>query len=134
MQQFSGKAISPGYAEGTAFVYRRLDHRDIPRYEIVDSDVSMEHRRLHDAITRSFQELKQLEAQVVARLGEAHSAIFAAHLGLLQDQQFVARIRERIQRDLINVEHALDIEVTDLCKVLAAVENEYLRERGARHP
>ncbi len=130
MQRLSGKPVSPGYAEGTAFVYSQCHTNEVPRFEIAAGDVSEEHRRLHEAIERSLHELKQVEEHVLAKLGETHSAIFAAHLGLLQDRQFVERIKTRIQRDLVNVEHALDAEVSDLCAMLVAVENEYLRERA----
>lgn len=130
MQQLSGKAISPGYAQGTAFVYSRSRMEDVPRYEITSADVAGEQCRFDEALQRSFQDLKQVEHRVLDELGEAHSAIFAAHLGLLTDHQFVARIKDRIQRDLINVEQAIEVEVADLCAMLAAVENEYIRERA----
>ncbi len=130
MKQLSGKAVSPGYAKGTALVYSQCRTDEVPRYKVTDADVAEEHRRFFEAVERSHRELKQLENRVLAELGEAQSAIFAAHLGLLQDNHFAERIKARIQGDLVNVEHALDVEVADLCAMLASVENEYLRERA----
>ncbi len=130
MKQLSGKAVSPGYAKGTAFLYSQCRTDEVPRYKVTNAEVAEEHRRFLEAVERSHRELKQLEDRVLAELGEAQSAIFAAHLGLLQDDHFAERIKARIQGDLVNVEHALDVEVADLCAMLASVENEYLRERA----
>ncbi len=130
MQQFSGKTVSPGYANGTAFVFTQRPTDGIPHYEITDADIAEEQRRFYEALERSFRELKQVENRVLGELGEAQSAIFSAHLGLLQDRNFADRIKTRIQRDLVNVEQALDVEVTDLCRLLASVEDEYIRERA----
>lgn len=129
MQQLSGKAVSPGYAQGTAFVYDRSRGHGVPRYAITGDDVPGEQQRFREALERSLRELKQLEKRVLSELGEHQSAIFSAHLGLLEDRQFVEKINSRIQRDLINVEQAVDLEVGDLCSRLAAVDNEYIRER-----
>ena len=130
MQQLSGRAVSPGYARGTAFLYSRHSTNEVPRYEITEVDVAGEHGRFVDALERSFRELQQLEERVLDELGESQSAIFAAHLGLLHDRNFVDRVKARIRRDLTNVEHALDVEVNDLCRMLASVEDEYIRERA----
>ena len=130
MKQFSGKAISPGYATGTAFVYTPCHIDQFPRHRIARGDIGEELRRFFDAIDKSFRELKQLENRVLTELGEAQSAIFAAHLGLLKDRSFTERIEERIRHDLVNVEQALDWEVADLCQMLSSVENEYIRERA----
>lgn len=130
MNQLTGKPVSPGYAEGTAFVFDAGQETDIPSYSIEDAAVPGEHLRFHEAVQRSLRELKQLESRVLGELGQNQSAIFAAHLSLLQDESFATRIRERISRDLVNVEHALDAEVNNLCKLLASVESEYVRERA----
>lgn len=130
MHCLKGRPVSPGYAEGTAVVYDRRTHVEVPRYQIERSDVEAEHHRLHDAIERSHRDLKRLESHVLAELGQAQSAIFSAHLALLRDTKFVDGVRGRISRDLVNVEQALDAEIADLCNMLASVENEYLRERA----
>ena len=130
MQQFSGRPISPGYAKGIAYVYGQRGDEAIERYQITDADVASEHRRFHKAVNQAVSELRHLEDRVLDELGEAQSAIFAAHLGLLQDQSFIERVNRRVTSDLVNVEQALDTEVTALCSMLASVENEYIRERA----
>jgi len=130
MNQLVGKPVSPGYAEGTAFVFGVSQAADVPSYSIEDAEVPAEHRRFHEAVQRSLCELRQLENRVLGELGQAQSAIFGAHLSLLQDENFATRLKQRVSRDLVNVEHALDAEVENLCKLLASVESEYVRERA----
>jgi phosphoenolpyruvate-protein phosphotransferase len=130
MQQLTGKAVSPGYAEGNAFVYSPLADADVPRYQIDPGQVQAEYDRFHAAIKRSYKELKQLERRVLEELGQAQSAIFSSHLQLLHDRKFTDSVKDRIARDLVNVEQAIDVEVADLCRLLTSLENEYIKERA----
>ncbi len=129
MQILVGRPVSPGYAEGTAVLFDQGGQVEIPRYQIEHANVSDEIARFHEALERSCRELRQLEHRVLTELGDAQSSIFSAHLGLLEDKQFTERVKQRIRDTLVNVEQALDIEVADLVRLLASLENEYLRER-----
>lgn len=131
MRILHGKPISPGYARGLAFVYSKDYHPKVDRYNIEKEQVYNEYQRFHEALERSCSELKDLRQKVFNELGHSESQIFAAHLGLLNDRQFISKVKERIERDLINVEHAIDEEVNDLVKLLSELENEYLRERAS---
>jgi len=130
MQNLQGKSVSPGYVEGKAFVYSKKRELKTPRYNITPEQISNENHRLHHALERSVRELKDVENKILSELGQTESQIFTAHLALLKDQKFVSKIKERIRRDLINVEHAMDAEVQDLAGLLSELENEYLRERA----
>jgi len=130
MEILQGKAISPGYVEGRAFVYSKKKGFKTPRYNIAPEEISSEHSRLHRAIENSVRELKDVEKKVLGELGQAESQIFSAHLALLKDQKFVSKIKERIRHDLVNVEQAMDKEVEDLAGLFLELENEYLRERA----
>lgn len=50
MQQLTGRPVSPGYAEGTAFVYDPQVEADVPRYTIGDTQVAAEHLRFREAV------------------------------------------------------------------------------------
>jgi len=131
MQILHGKPISPGYVQGRAFLYNRKRGLATPRYNIAADQIDGEHRRLQNALERSVRELRDIEKKLLSELGQAESQIFAAHLALLRDQKFVSRVKERIRRDLINVEHAIEDEIQDLAVVLSELENEYVRERAS---
>lgn len=125
-----GVPISPGYAKGIAVIFNAQATLHVPRYHIERGDVDGEIARFHEALGRSSHELRQLERRVLAEIGKAHSSIFSSHLTLLRDKQFTEGVTRRIHAELINVEHALDQEIENLGKLLASVENEYLRERA----
>lgn len=129
MHVLHGKPISPGYAVGKALVCISL-YPPIPRYQIGPSGVAKEQERLSSALERSREELADVQQQVQTQFGPAESEIFRSHLALLADQQFVKKVRERIGKELINVEHALHQELDDLARLLSEVANEYLRERA----
>jgi len=130
MRILKGKPLSPGYVEGKAFVYSKRQELKTSRYNIAPEQISNEHHRLHRALEESIRELKDVEKKVLSELGQAESQIFAAHLALLKDQQFVSKVKERVCRDLVNVEYAMDEEIKDLSGLLSELENEYLRERA----
>lgn len=131
MRVLHGKPVSPGYAEGRAFVYTRRYEPPPPRYRIEPEQVSEEHLRFYEALGKSSEELFNLRQRVLSELGRAESEIFATHLALVKDPQFVNKVKDRIGRDLVNVEHALDVEVGDLMRLLSELENEYMQERAA---
>ena len=130
MTRLEGKGISPGYAEGKAFlvgVYQQ--ERQVPYYTINSADVDSERIRFHEALQRSCQELEQVRDRVLSELGEAESQILMFHLAMLRDQEFSEKILNRVQNDLVNVEQALDLEIQKMVELLAEVESEYFRER-----
>ncbi|MFC6669253.1 phosphoenolpyruvate--protein phosphotransferase [Marinobacterium aestuariivivens] len=130
MRSLTGVPISPGYAEGIAVILDLAQTSDIPQYSIDFNEVDREIARFHDALERSCDELGQLEQRVLDELGHTQSSIFSAHLALLRDRQFSDKVKQRISDDLVNVEQALDGEISDLARLLASVENEYMRERA----
>ena len=78
---------------------------------------------------RSARDLNRVRQRVLADLGQAESRIFSAHLALLRDQRFIEKVKDRVSSELINVEQALDTEVTDFANLLSSLESEFLRER-----
>ena len=124
-----GKSISPGYADGTVVLYDRALERPIPQYGIGNHEIETEHERFHQALMRSARDLNRVRQRVLADLGQAESRIFSAHLALLRDQRFIEKVKDRVSSELINVEQALDTEVTDFANLLSSLESEFLRER-----
>lgn len=122
--------MSPGYAEGTAYVYRQDADGTVPRYPIGSEQVESERRRFHQAMDHCAEELRNLRERVVSELGRAEAGIFDAHLAMLADRAFRAKVSSRIERDLVNVEQAVDAEFSDLAKILEEIETEYVRERA----
>src|SRR5581483_6426838 len=56
--------------------------------------------------------------------------IFAAHLALLRDSQFIERINGRIATQLESAEQAIDATVGELAQALGQADDENFRERA----
>jgi phosphoenolpyruvate-protein phosphotransferase len=130
MRTWTGKAVSPGFAEGTAVVYTAGSAHVVPRYRIEEGAVAEEQTRLNLAIAAAREDLERLRREVTAELGASDAAIFASHVAFLDDRSFRAKIESRIASEKINAEQALEAEATDIADALSRIEDEYLRERA----
>lgn len=128
MKRLQGKSISPGYASGIAVVLETPSEA-IPRRAIRASQAKSEAGRFERARVRAARELDDVRRRVLDELGKSHSAIFEAHLAILNDPTFKDRVKARIQSELLNAEYALHLHVEDLCNRLAQVGDAYLSER-----
>jgi phosphoenolpyruvate-protein phosphotransferase len=130
MKRLFGSSLAPGFAEGRAFIYKPDLSAKVPQYRIKHSQVDGELVRFEQAVRGSIDELEKLREHVLSELGEAESGIFEAHLALLSDPAFIEKVKHRVANDLINVDHAVDSQITDLEKLLQDVKSEYVRERS----
>lgn len=130
MLTLMGIPISPGYARGNAVVVSPNAALEIPHHTISPGDVDREIARFHQALEKSCEELRQLERRVLTEIGKSYASIFSAHLTLLTDKKFTEGVKRRVQTELLNLEHAVDQEISQLAQLLSAVENEYLRQRA----
>jgi phosphoenolpyruvate-protein phosphotransferase (PTS system enzyme I) len=102
----------------------------LPRQTIDVSQIAHEQNRLDQAIQLAISELRDVQEWVRAEIGETESAILGAHLALLEDPDFITKIRARIASERVSAEIGLDEESNVVVKLLLAVESEYIRERA----
>lgn len=129
MRLWQGKSISPGYAQGRAVVYRSRAVEP-SRRRIAADQVDEEIRQLREALAAAVGGLTALKQRVTDEIGDEPAAIFTSHLAFLEDRAFAEKVEDRIARDLINAERALELEIDELARRLAAVEDPYFRERA----
>jgi len=130
MKIITGKPLSPGYAQGRAFIpgAGRPEIRKIPiRTEQIDAELA----RFHAALDESHHELSQLQARVQSELGADAADIFSAHLLFLRDRQFIDRVEACIRDERLALESAIQVTVDELAHLLDTTNNAYLRERSA---
>ena len=130
MSHLEGIPISPGYASGIAVVYdyeiqRRLE---LPHRTISHSEVDTECERLDDALETSSQDLKHIEqtASSDPRLVDS-AALLSVHATMAHE--IAALVKQRIGREFVNVEQALDAVIRDFVKRLQNLDNAYFRQR-----
>ncbi len=122
-----GLAAAPGFAHGFAHVVgtflssidRNLRARD-PKAEL---------KRLDDALERARSELAGLKVRMAPLMPEADLGIFDGHRLILEDEEFIDRIRDAITGGYA-AESALFRVIDELSASMLAVADGYLRERA----
>jgi phosphotransferase system enzyme I (PtsI) len=106
-RKIQGIPASPGIVVGFVHLLRwevpDVRHRIIP-----DDHIDEEIKRLHDAITRAKERLRQLRDRVETTAGTEEAAIFDVQLSILDDRELTRNV-EALIRQNIAAEKAFDI-------------------------
>ena len=127
---FKGVSVVPGIAMGTV----RLKFRQtqvLSDRTITPKEVEREHERLIEAVRLSKTQLLEARAKVQKEIGELEAMIFDAHLAILEDQNFLKKIRAQVERDHKPVEVVVAQIVEGYYRAMSMVQDEHLRERSA---
>jgi phosphotransferase system, enzyme I, PtsP len=122
-----GLAAAPGFGHGMAHVVGTF-LSTIDR-NLRARDARIEHKRLEEALARSLSELDAVRHRMTPLMPESELKIFDAHKMILQDDEFVGRIRDIVASGYA-AESALFRVIDELSAQLLAVADGYLRERA----
>ena len=122
-----GLAAAPGFGHGVAHVVGTF-LSTIDR-NLKTRDIRAEHKRLEEALARSLAELDAVRHRMTPLMPESELKIFDAHKMILQDDEFVGRIRDIVASGYA-AESALFRVIDELSAQLLAVADGYLRERA----
>ncbi|MGE5293747.1 MAG: phosphoenolpyruvate--protein phosphotransferase [Solirubrobacterales bacterium] len=121
-----GKKAAEGFAYAPAMVVDKqkslalLVHHDGRKYTIED---------FHNAVARTERQLEQLQEQVEHKLSDAASLIFAAHLMILKDRDFIGKIVKKIEAG-VNAPEAVAEVATGYMRNFLASDSGYMREKS----
>lgn len=123
-----GLAASPGFGHGVAhLVGTFLNTIDVNQRT---TNPVAEIRRLEDGLSHARAELDALRARMATLMAESELKIFDAHRLILEDEEFIARIRLAIESGY-TAESALFRVIDELGASMLAMADGYLRERAA---
>ena len=130
-RRLSGIGVSPGIAIGPAYIG---DRGDLPVSEsrIADSEIEGERARFAEGVAVSAKQLRRLKTRATALPGSAADEIgyvLDAHLAMLANSRLVRGVHQRILRQRINAERAIQIEIEEIGKTFAAMPDPYLAAR-----
>ena len=124
-----GIPVSGGVCRGKIVVLGRV--RDaMPRHEISETETAREIQRLEQALTRTRQQILEVQRKVGQKMGAKHASIFDAHLLVLEDPTLIDEVTRVIQEQKINAEHAFQHVAEKYAATLSSMDDEYLRERS----
>jgi phosphotransferase system enzyme I (PtsI) len=130
-QVLSGIGVSPGIAIGPAYMG---DRGELPVSEsrIDKGEIERERTRFAEAVATSAKQLRKLKTRATALPGSAADEIgyvLDAHLAMLANSRLIRGVHQRIARDRINAERAIQLEIEEIGKTFAAMRDPYLAAR-----
>jgi phosphoenolpyruvate-protein phosphotransferase (PTS system enzyme I) len=126
---FRGIAVSAGICRGKILVLHRARHI-IAKRELPDQEITAEVSRFEKSLVQTRQQISEVQRKVVENMGAKEGDIFEAHLLMLEDRMLVDEVIRLIREQKINAEHAFHAVAERYTAALAAVNDEYLRERA----
>jgi phosphotransferase system enzyme I (PtsI) len=130
-----GFGVSPGISMGSAYVFDS-GHIRVPEYRIAPVQIEAEQARLQSAVLRSRRQLTQLRRRLKERArtlpnGAAQDLgyLLEAYVEMLRDSRLVRGAQERISKQLLNAEAAVQAEITAICSAFKAMHDPYLAAR-----
>ena len=127
---FQGIAVSPGVCQGRVVVLGKA-HAASARQSLADNQLAAEVNRFKQALVATRQQLSEVQRRLTEKTGAEHAGVFEAHLLVLDDPEVNNEVLRFIQNDKVNAEFAYQTVAERYAVSLAAVDDEYLRERAA---
>lgn len=125
-----GIAVSSGIAHGTAFIYetKKLEVFQTP---IPSVYLNEEAERFKKAITKTKQELTNIQKRINEETGEDFAQFLDAQIMMLDDAEIISRVKQRIVKEKKNAEYIYHQVISDYAKKLGQSKDQYFRERVA---
>ncbi len=128
MKKMKGIAASTGIAIAKAYM---LDTPDLSFEKETIELPATEISRLDIALTSSIKELEGIQSHTKKTIDEEHAEIFAAHILMLKDPEFIGSVKETITKKRINAEAAFFETATSSIQSFEQMDNPHMRERAA---
>lgn len=125
-----GKGVSPGLAQGKAFVYRDILQRGTELHEIDDIQVREEQDRIESAIEDVRQNLAIDARHIEAKLSKQSADIFRAQEAMLCSPSVSEDLKKILEAERINAEEVIKTVFRRLARRFREMGNEIHRERG----
>src|SRR5215831_20253840 len=124
-----GIPVSEGVCRGKILVLGR-PHSSVTRRELANGNVPEEINRFEKAIVQTRQQILDVQRKVSEGMGAKEGSIFDAHLLVLEDRTLLDEVVRVIQEEKVNAEFAFHAIAERYAATLAAIEDDYLRERA----
>ena len=130
MKEFKGIGASEGISIGKAMLFIE-EEMNIPQEKISEVQVGTEIEKLLDAQKKSKLQLISIRDKVKEKMGEDKAAIFDGHIMLLEDDDLMDEVKDKIKAEKMAASRALDEGVNEYCEMISQLDDPYLREREA---
>ncbi|HEY8271876.1 MAG TPA: phosphoenolpyruvate--protein phosphotransferase [Pseudobdellovibrionaceae bacterium] len=122
-------AVSPGYAHGKVFILQ--DEVNWNNISLQTNDVPGEVSKFNLAIQKSAAEIKELILQFKGSNQKDQADIFEAHALMIEDPEVLEQTIGLVQTQAMSAAWAYKKTSDGYAQMLAALDDEYLKERAA---
>jgi phosphotransferase system enzyme I (PtsI) len=126
---FRGIPVSPGVCRGKILLVGRT-RPTITKKQLRDAELPEEVNRLEKALALTRHQILDVQRKVSEGMGAAEGSIFDAHLLVLEDRTLLDEVVRVMQEQKVNAEYAFHVVAERYATTLAAIEDDYLRERA----
>jgi phosphotransferase system enzyme I (PtsI) len=126
---FKGIPVSAGVCRGKILVVDRQRHK-IGKRTLLDTELTEEVNRLERALVQTRRQILEVQRRVSEGMGAEEGSIFDAHLLVLEDRTLLDEVVRVVQQEKVNAEHAFHTVAERYATQLAAIDDDYLRERA----
>ncbi len=127
---FSGKPISPGLGQGWTFTYRKDLRRFDEFYDIEASNIEAELKRFELAVAEVSRDLKDLANRVREEIDANLSAVFHAHIAMVNDTSLKAEVKKKIREEQVSAGSAINMIFRLWERRFSSMEAEIAREKA----
>ena len=129
-QKFRGIPVSAGVCRGKILIVGR-GRPTIATRQLGAEEVAEEINRLERALVQTRHQILEVQRRVSEGMGAEEGNIFDAHLLVLEDRTLLDEVVRLIEKEKVNAEHAFHTVAERYASTLAAIRDDYLRERAA---
>jgi phosphotransferase system enzyme I (PtsI) len=129
LRTFSGIPVSAGVCRGKVIVLDQMKPATIAR-TVAEEDLPEELNRLERSLVQTRHQLLEVQRKVSEGMGAEEAGIFDAHLLVLEDRTLLDEVLRVIQEQKVCAEHAFQTVAERYAATLAAIDDDYLRERA----
>src|SRR5712672_684686 len=126
---FRGIPVSAGVCRGKILVLGR-GRPNISKHQLTEAELPEEINRVEKALIQTRHEILEVQRKVSQGMGAAEGSIFDAHLLVLEDRTLLDEVVRIIHEEKANAEYAFHVVAERYATTLAAIEDDYLRERA----
>ena len=126
---FRGIPVSSGVCRGKILVLGR-GRPSVSKGNLTDGQLTEEVNRLEKALIQTRHQILEVQRKVSHAMGAQEGSIFDAHLLVLEDRTLLDEVVRVIQCEKVNAEYAFHTVAERYASSLAAIADDYLRERA----
>lgn len=129
MKIYSGIPASSGIAIGHALPIHGFG-LNVPRIKVDEDELEKEIVLFKKAVKETKEDLKNVQNRVKNDIGVEESAIFDAHIMLLDDPNLIEQSIEKAREEMVSIDYAFSETLSNIVEKFRNLSDSYLKDRA----